>query len=178
MKSVRVWDPLVRIFHWSLVTLFAAIALIVDTESKLHEMIGYGVMALIGLRLIWGFVGPRHARFSDFPPSVAASLEQVQEMATGRRHAHVGHSPLGALMIYNLLLALALIVVSGYMMTTNTWFGIRWVKDLHEIAASWAEISALAHVAAVIVETRRLKVNLVRAMVTGVKQLPERSEQQ
>jgi cytochrome b len=94
-------------------------------------------------------------------------------MATGRRRVHLGHTPLGALMIYNILLIMVVIGVSGWMMTTYTWFGIEWVEDLHEASVSWAEVSVVLHIAAVVWESLRTGVNLPRAMVTGTKVIPE-----
>jgi cytochrome b len=79
---------------------------------------------------------------------------------------------LGALMIYNILLTMAGLVATGYALTTVTFFGVPWVADLHETLVTWAEISALLHVVAVVVESRRLGVNLPKSMVTGTKRLP------
>jgi cytochrome b len=171
-RRIFVWDAAVRLFHWALVAAFAANAIFTNPEAPTHRYVGYAVAALIGFRLLWGLVGSRHARFADFPPSVSGSLAQLQEMATGRRHAHVGHSPLGALMIYNLLLVMLGIAVTGYMQTTLTWFGIDWVEELHAALVSWAEVSVVVHVLAVVVESRRLQVNLPRAMVSGYKEMP------
>jgi cytochrome b len=167
-----VWDPLVRVFHWSLVILFALNALILDDESKWHIWVGYGVAGLIAFRIIWGLAGSRYARFRSFPPSISGALEQARDMTTGRVKQHIGHTPLGAWMIYNLLAALAAIAISGYLMTTNAFWGVEWVEEVHEAAVSWAEISIVAHIAAVIFESRRTGVNLPRAMVTGYKDLP------
>lgn len=172
-RTVHVWDLPVRLFHWSLVGLFAANALFTEAESDLHAKIGYAIAGLILFRLVWGVIGTRHARFADFPPSPAAALDQLREMATRRRHVHLGHGPLGALMIYNLLLTLTGIVVTGYMMTTLTYFGVEWVEEAHEVLVTWAEISALVHIAAVVLESVRLRVNLPRAMITGDKVLPD-----
>ena len=172
-RRIKVWDPAVRIFHWSLVAGFTANALFTDDESRLHQWIGYAIVALVLARILWGLVGPRHARFSDFPPSVNASLGQMREMATGRRHAHVGHSPLGALMIYNLIAALLVIGLSGWLMTTTAFWGVEWPEELHEIAVGWAEFSVVLHIAAVVLESRRLRINLPRSMVTGYKDIPE-----
>jgi len=168
-----VWDPVVRVFHWSLVAGFAANAVFTDPERDLHHGIGYGVLALVGLRVVWGLVGSRHARFAAFPPDPAAALGQVADMATGRRRVHLGHTPLGALMIYNLLAAMVVIGVSGWMMTTYGWFGVEWVEDLHEAAVTWAEVSVVLHIAAVVWESWRTGVNLPRAMVTGRKVIPD-----
>lgn len=172
----KVWDPAVRIFHWSLVTAFAANAVFVATASKLHLVLGYLIVGLVAVRIFWGLAGSGYARFSTFPPDLRAATIQAAEMATGRRTVHLGHTPLGALMIYNILLALAVISVSGYAMTTSAFFGIRWVKSLHEISVTWAEISVVIHVAAVIWESRRTRVNLPLAMVTGYKDVPKDSK--
>ena len=177
VRQYRVWDPLVRIFHWSLVAAFVANAVFTDDESSLHEIVGYTVAGLIAFRILWGIFGSRYARFSSFPPSVSGSMQQLSDIATGRRRAHLGHTPLGALMIYNLLAALIAISISGYMMTTNTYWGVEWVEELHEAVVFWAEISVLAHIAAVIWESRRTGVNLPRAMVTGVKTVPSEVDQ-
>ena len=131
-NRIYVWDLFVRLFHWSLVAGFAANAFFTDEESKLHHYVGYAVAALIAARLLWGLFGSKHARFSDFWPSPLKAIGQLRDMITGRRHAHAGHSPLGALMIYNLLLTMAAIATTGYMMTTVTWFGIEWVEEAHE----------------------------------------------
>ncbi len=172
MQKVKVWDPLVRIFHWSLVALFLFNALLSNPDSKLHRQIGYVVAALIGFRILWGFVGTRHARFRDFRPSLSGCVEQLTDLATGRTRIHKGHTPLGALMIYNLLLTIGGIAITGYMMTTLRFWGVEWVEELHEILVSFAEISVVAHVVAVIWESKRTKVNLPRAMVTGTKLIP------
>ncbi|EYD77247.1 Cytochrome b [Rubellimicrobium mesophilum DSM 19309] len=169
----KVWDPVVRVFHWTLVTLFAANAVLTDPEHKIHHYVGYAIAALVLLRLAWGLVGSRYARFASFPPNPRAALEQLADVLTGRRRIHLGHTPLGALMIYNLLLALAVITASGYAMTTVAFWGVKWMEELHEAAVTWAEISVLVHVAAVIWESRRTGVNLPRAMVTGYKEVPE-----
>jgi cytochrome b len=171
MTRLKVWDPFVRVFHWSLVTLFAANALFVDDDGKLHIWIGYAVLGLVLLRLVWGVIGTRYARFSSFPPSMRAAREQLSDIATGRRHMHAGHTPLGAWMIYNLLLALLVICVSGYLMTTDMFWGTEWPEELHEFSVAWAEISVVLHIAAVVFESRRLRTNLPRAMVTGYKDM-------
>lgn len=171
-KTVRVWDPLVRLFHWGLVAGFVANAFFTRPDKDMHQTVGYVVAGLIAVRLVWGFVGTRHARFADFLPSPPAVIEQMRDIATGRRHLHEGHSPLGALMIYNLLLTMAGLAASGYAMTTMTFVDVGWVEDLHEALVSWAEVSVIVHILAVLIESRRLGVNLPKSMVTGDKTLP------
>ena len=172
MTDYKIWDPVVRLFHWSLVVLFTANALILDDDGAAHEWVGYAIVALVCPRLVWGFVGPHSARFAAFLPGPGAITEQISDIATHRCRAHLGHSPLGALMVVNLLAVMLGIGATGYMMTTDAFWGIDWVEDLHEILVTWAEISVVLHVAAVIFESRRTGINLPRAMVTGTKRVP------
>ncbi|HKK98432.1 MAG TPA: cytochrome b/b6 domain-containing protein [Marivita sp.] len=173
MTSYLVWDPFIRVFHWALAAGFAANALIIDDDSKLHEWLGYTLVALIGARLVWGVVGSSHARFASFRPTLSNIAGQMSDIATGRKRLHLGHSPLGALMIFNLMGAVLLIALTGFMMTTNAFWGVEWVEELHEALVIWAEISIVLHVLAVIWESRRTGVNLPRAMITGVKTVPD-----
>ena len=173
MTSQKIWDPFVRIFHWSVVGLFAANALIVDDDGWVHEWIGYALAALVGLRILWGLTGPHHARFAAFTPRPRDVTEQITDMAAGRRRAHLGHTPLGALMIFNLIATLLGICASGYLMTTDAFWGVEWVEEVHEVLVTWAEISVVAHIAAVLYESYRTGINLPRAMVTGTKRVPD-----
>ena len=175
MSRTFVWDIFVRLFHWSLAGLFVANAFFTNPERYVHHYVGYAIAALLSARLIWGFIGTPHARFSDFLPSPRGLITQVKEMFSGSRRAHPGHSPLGALMIYNLLLTIAAIAVTGYMQTTVAYFGYDWVKELHETLVTWAEISIVVHVIAVVAESRRLRINLPKAMLDGYKDIPEHS---
>jgi len=172
MQHIKVWDAFVRVFHWLLVAGFAANALVVDDDSKLHQWIGYAIVALVLARILWGFAGTRYARFSSFPASFRASLGQLRDMLTGRGSLHIGHTPLGALMIYNLIFALLVIGMSGFLMTTDMFWGVEWPEELHEAAVAWAEVSVVLHIAAVLFESLRTRVNLPRAMVTGYKCIP------
>ncbi|MCP3683659.1 MAG: cytochrome b [bacterium] len=173
MKSIYVWDLGVRLFHWSLVIAFFANDWFIDDDSDLHQYIGYFVIGLLTFRLLWGFIGSTYSRFSSFPISPQACLEQMQAIALQRDHIHVGHTPLGALMIYNLLLAISLIGLSGFMMTTDWLWGAEWIEEIHEALVVWAEVSIVLHVLAVIFESKLTSVNLSRAMITGVKEIPE-----
>lgn len=173
MTDHKIWDPFVRLFHWSVAAGFLANALFIDEDSALHEWIGYAVLALVGLRILWGLIGPKSARFSSFFPTKTSVMEQLSDLATRRRKAHLGHTPLGALMIFNLLFSLLAIGLSGWLMTTNTFWGVEWVEDAHEAFVTWAEISLVLHVAAVVWESWRTGVNLPQAMITGTKRVPD-----
>ena len=166
--AVRVWDPLVRLFHWSLVTSFAVAWLSEEGES-LHDGAGYVVLALVAVRVVWGFVGSRHARFRDFVPTPAALLAYLRRMLAARAERHLGHNPAGGAMIVALLAMLVLTAGSGWLMTTDRFWGVGWVEELHEIAAWLTLVMVAAHVAGVVFSSFAHRENLVRAMITGRK---------
>ncbi|WP_127103800.1 cytochrome b/b6 domain-containing protein [Pararhodobacter zhoushanensis] len=172
METHRVWGPVVRLLHWALALSFLADAALIDRHSPLHRWVGYGIVALVLLRLLWGFVGPRHARFADFPPDLTATVAQIRELALGRRVRHLGHSPLGALMVYNLLAVMLLLGLTGWILTlseSTLGHDPEWAEELHALLFGWALISVLVHVAAVVFLSLRTRVTLIRAMITGRK---------
>lgn len=106
-QKVRVWDIAVRTFHWSLVVTFFVAYLSGDEESALHVYAGYAVLGLVAFRLVWGFVGPRHARFTDFVYGPAATLRYAKSILSLRPRHYLGHNPLGGWMVVALLLSLS-----------------------------------------------------------------------
>jgi cytochrome b len=170
--TVKIWDPFVRVFHWSLVASFAVAWLTAEDVRVLHEWAGYAAGALIGLRLVWGIMGTRYARFRQFirPPGTVAAY--LRDIATGREARYLGHNPAGGLMILALLATMAAVAASGWMMTTDAGFGVEWVEELHEALASVMLGLVGLHVLGVVVASLRHRENLVRAMVTGRKRLP------
>jgi cytochrome b len=113
-KAVKVWDPFVRIFHWTLVVSFF-IAYFTEGERWLgvHVNAGYVVLLLVLMRIIWGFVGSKHARFSDFTYSPMNSVHYAVDVLKGSAPRHLGHNPAGALMIFVLLFMLLATTISG-----------------------------------------------------------------
>lgn len=111
--SVKVWDPLVRIFHWSLVAAFAITWFTGDEESWLHEWAGYAIIGLVLVRIVWGFVGTRYARFSDFVYRPSTVLGYARKALTGKEQRYLGHNPLGGVMILALLASLLATGVTG-----------------------------------------------------------------
>lgn len=175
-KMEAVWDPLVRLIHWSVALLVLANATFVDDDSKLHEIVGYAAVGLVALRLVWGLIGTRHARFSDFPPNPRAALRHLAGHLTGRHSHYAGHNPAGALMAYNLWATLVGLGVTGYMMGTVQFFGYEWVEELHEALFGWLIASLVLHLGGVALDTLLTRVPLVPAMIHGKKPAPERGD--
>ena len=166
--TVRVWDPLVRLFHWSLVISFT-IAWLGEGGRGLHQGAGYVVLALVGVRLIWGFVGSRHARFRDFVPRPKGLLAYLKSLPSGHPRRYLGHNPAGGAMILLLLAMLILTGGSGWLTTTDAFWGIVWVEDLHKAAANLTMALVCAHLAGVVFSSLAHRENLVLAMITGRK---------
>lgn len=112
-ERIKVWDLAIRLFHWSLVLAFVAAYLTGEDESANHVYLGYFIGGLIMFRLVWGFVGGRFARFRAFLYSPAETLGYVRATLAGKTRHYLSHNPLGALMVFALLLALTGTVVSG-----------------------------------------------------------------
>jgi cytochrome b len=112
-SPIRVWDILIRIFHWSLVASFIVAYLTSEEDNPWHIYSGYTVLGLIIFRLIWGFVGSRHARFSDFVRSPALVYQYIKSLRAGQPPHYIGHNPLGGWMVIAMLLMLFAVTLSG-----------------------------------------------------------------
>ena len=111
--EIRVWDILVRLFHWSLVLTFFISYFTGDEENLIHIYTGYAVLGLIVFRLIWGIIGSKHARFSNFLYSPAKTIEYLKGLISGKPQHYVGHNPAGGWMVVALLISLFVTTISG-----------------------------------------------------------------
>lgn len=93
------WDPVVRLTHWGIALAVLINALLSDGGSLLHVALGWLVMALLLLRLVWGVLGPAEARFSAFPPNPAAAVRHLGQLLSGRVAQYPSHNPAGAVMV-------------------------------------------------------------------------------
>jgi cytochrome b len=167
-EPVKVWDPFVRIFHWSLVAL-VALAWASEDFQALHQPIGYAVLALVVLRIGWGFIGSRHARFNDFVCSPTTTLTYARGLLTGTAPRLLGHTPLGALMVLALLASMLATGASGWLMTTEAFRAVEWLEELHEGLASLTLALVGVHVVGVLAMSALNGENLVVAMIGGRK---------
>lgn len=114
--KVHVWDPLVRVFHWGLVAAFATAWLTADEVQPVHELAGYVVAGLVAVRLVWGLVGSRYARFAQFVKGPRATIAYLGDMTRRRERRYLGHNPAGAAMIVALLVMLSGTAFTGWLM--------------------------------------------------------------
>lgn len=170
--TVKVLDLFVRVFHWSLATLFVVAYATGDDIEQAHIAAGYTIAVLLALRIVWGFVGPRHARFSNFIRPPREVLAYLRDVALLRAPRYLGHNPAGGAMIIALLAMLAGTCITGYMMTTNAFWGAKWVEGVHETLANLTVGLIVFHVLGVLVASFEHGENLVKAMITGRKRVP------
>ncbi len=146
-REVRVWDPLVRLFHWSLVIGFFVAWLSGEELARTHLLAGYVVTGLLVFRLVWGFVGTRHARFSDFLYPPAEIIAYLKSLVSGSPRRYLGHNPAGGAMILLLLVSLSGTVATGLVMDAGPTAGeppstsalspaperrLAWLEEEHE----------------------------------------------
>ncbi|MDF0601087.1 cytochrome b/b6 domain-containing protein [Psychromarinibacter sp. C21-152] len=191
----RVWDPLVRLTHWTIAFAVVLNGLIVEGGAQLHIWIGYAMIAMLGLRLLWGLVGPEEARFTAFPPSLRAAWSHIADIRAGRHEEHRSHNPLGALMAYAMWATLIVMGVTGLAMESDPFpegrtygyvepetgdeaqgaeeheedgedeEGEDVLEEIHEFGGNLLLVLAALHLAGVAFESRRGGRNLVRGMI-------------
>jgi cytochrome b len=180
---IRVWDPLVRVGHWLLVVSFFIAYLTEDDFMTLHTWAGYSVTVIILTRVVWGFIGTRHARFTDFVYPLSSVSQFLKDTLILRAKRFIGHNPAGGLMILALILSLLITTFSGmalYAAADNAgpfapWLGVsshfleEVFEGIHEFFANLTLLLVLVHVMGVVVESLIHRENLVRAMITGYK---------
>jgi len=196
--EVPVWDPLVRLFHWTLFISFCAAwftegELFEDLQDRLsgewlqlvHIWAGYTIAGLLVFRVFWGFVGPRYARFSDFVYRPGIVLAYVRDVLTLRARRTLGHNPAGGAMIVALLLGLTATIVTGLalygadkglgplaaILAESSDEAIDTIKEAHELATNFTLLLVAGHLLGVVWETLLHRENLVRAMITGRKRV-------
>jgi cytochrome b len=175
--DIRVWDPFVRLYHWSQAALIGVAWITADEIKWVHEWAGYILAALLALRLVWGLIGPRHARFSDFVRGPSTVLGYLKDLRRGTAPRYLGHNPAGGAMIVALILSVAATATSGWLLTTDAFWGSDMMQGLHEAFATLILVLVAFHVGGVILESRRHRENLALAMLTGRKRatVPDRS---
>jgi cytochrome b len=184
LQEIKVWDPLVRIFHWVLVAAVAVAWMSEDDWMGIHSFAGYLVMGLLLLRLVWGFIGPRYARFTDFVRPPREVWVYLKEIASLKAPRHIGHNPVGGAMIMALLICLALTVISGLSAygaegggpLAGRFGGLgefikEALEEVHEFFANFTLFLAAVHLGGVLLESLLHRENLVRAMITGRKRV-------
>ncbi|WP_405238119.1 cytochrome b/b6 domain-containing protein [Lentisalinibacter orientalis] len=181
--AALVWDLPLRLFHWLLVVALAGSWITHELGVNYmdwHMRLGYLVIGLIVFRLLWGFVGPRHARFGQFLRGPGAVVAYARDWLAGRARVSAGHNPLGGWSVLAMLAVVSVQAVTGLfntddVLTSGPWHGA--VSDDLADTASWLHavnfnlLLALTglHVASILAYWLRLRIDLATAMFTGRK---------
>jgi len=187
MTEIRVWDPLVRTGHWLLATA-VIIAWFVDEPLWLHTWLGYIAIALVLVRIVWGFIGPDYARFASFVRGPRLTFGYFSDLIRFSSKRYLGHSPAGAVMIIALLVMVAVTAVTGIASLAATrgegpLAGLitkvervnteedqeLLIEEVHETAANVTMVLVLLYIAGVALASFAHRENLVAAMITGRK---------
>jgi len=173
-RAILVWDAPVRVFHWLMVACFAGAWLTAESERwrLIHVTLGYTMAGLVVFRILWGVVGTRYARFSNFVRGPAAVAHYLGTLLRRQPDHHTGHNPAGAWAIVALLALTLVITLSGWAVLNDV--GGHWLEDAHEIVADLMLAVVGAHIAGVVISTWLHRENLIGAMISGRKPgLPE-----
>lgn len=183
MRTIVVWDLPTRVFHWALVVAVVVSYVTGGGEGSwfvAHTIAGYVVALLLLFRLLWGFVGSAHSRFSDFlysPQSVATYVSRLIRLKPPR---FIGHNPLGGWMVILMLIVLAANVVTGLLsgeehgpggllLPLIAAPGEEGLAEIHEVLGNLIVVLACLHILGVVADWILTRENIVRAMITGEK---------
>ncbi|MBI0533495.1 cytochrome B [Sphingomonas sanguinis] len=166
---VKVWDPVVRLFHWTVAGGVVANLTFLEHSRTPHRYVGYVVVGAVAVRILWGIVAKGHARLASFVPGPRAFATYARSLVARRDARYLGHNPAGAAMAILLVLLIIVLGATGYMMGTDRFWGVGWVEQVHETAANAVLVASLVHVAGALIESVRHRENLVLAMITGTK---------
>lgn len=190
MKKVLVWDWPVRAMHWLMVILFSGLIITGNIDADVmqwHFYMGYGLSAVVIARILYGIMGSRFARFSQFIYHPIETIRYVSTLLTGKGKHYLGHNPVGGLMVIVLLLALTTQWLTGLFSSDEVfWFGpfYNWGSDavletaasLHHQLPDILLILVGLHILAVLYHEVRFKERLVSAMIHGKKPVPSDAE--
>lgn len=168
-ESVLVWDFPTRVFHWLLVISFVGAWITSEGEAQqmVHYAFGYSACVLVIFRIVWGIVGTRYARFTQFIKGPTETMYYIKSLLMGNKQPGLGHNPAGALVMISLMILIILIGLTGYW-SVKEFFG-DLMSGAHEAISNLALGFIAIHIAASIIMSIFQKENLMKSMVTGKK---------
>lgn len=167
--DVNVLDSVVQQFHWTLALCSIANLTFLGEVKPAHKIVGYVILCAIAIRMVLGFVGTRHARFSDVLTGPRTLLAYLGALTKGRAPRYIGRNPAGALMMIPLVGLATVCGVTGITTREDAFWAEGWVGDIHEAAANFILGLAILHVLAAVLESWHHRENLVRSMIAGRK---------
>ena len=180
-RQVKVWDILVRFTHWTVAAGIIANLFFTEDGSDLHVYVGYTVLGLVVVRLLWGLVGTRYARFTNFFPTPTRLKRHLSALSVRRvDEQHLGHNPLAALMMLSLWAVIIGLGLTGYLMETDIFSHIQLLgnkdvlEEIHELLANSLYLLVPLHIFAAIAMSYWQRQNLIKSMITGKKTVTDK----
>ena len=167
--AFNVWDPLVRVAHWSVAILVAIEMLNEAGANPWHRYLGYAAGAIVALRLAWGLFGSPYARLSAMARTAKYVVSYVRSPRKSGARGYIGHNPLGAWMAFALWGLVLVVVFTGWLLQLDAFWGDESMQSVHAVASYVLTACAIVHVCGVIVTSLVQRTNLVKAMMTGQK---------
>ena len=174
--TLRVWDRAVRVLHWTLVVSVSLSALGLVALFGVHQPAGYVALAAVLVRFAWGAFGSHYARFAQFVRGPRAALRYARDVAARREPRFIGHNPLGGWMVVALMLCVTGLALTGWLYTTDAFFGDETVERVHLSLAWTLLVLVVAHIAGVIFTSLRHRENLIASMFSGTKRAAQHDD--
>lgn len=175
MKSIRVYDLPTRVFHWFFAGSFLAaffIAKAFDDDSPqypIHMILGLTLGFMVFLRLLWGWLGTEHARFSGFQLNPKDLIQYFSDLFKGKTRLYAGHNPASSWAALVMLLLGTGLATTGFLMASGRKESL---EDLHEVLGNLFFLTVLAHIVGIVIHSIRHRDPIGLSMVTGRKNLP------
>ena len=172
--KVPFWDPWVRITHWSLVGIVILKRFVLEDGGDWHLWLGYAACVLVALRVIWGFIGSRNARFAEMLKSWPPRGQVLQHLARYLRNQtprYLNHPPLALVVMSGMLGCILGLGMTGWMLGLDRFFGEEWLEEAHELLSHGLILLAVAHISGVLRASWLNRENLIASMIHGRKKL-------
>lgn len=183
--STLIWDLPTRGFHWALVICLAGSWLTAELGfdwTETHFILGYTSLGLIVFRIIWGFIGPPHARFSAFLRGPASVFASARQLTNRNPSSYIGHNPIGGWSTVVFLMVVAVQATTGLFISDDIFYAGPYnavvssstagdLAGIHHLNFNLLQGLVIVHLVAIIWYQWGKRTNLITPMVTGYKKL-------
>jgi cytochrome b len=171
--TVPVWSVSVRLLHWTLALSMIASFATHESGSVWHEYLGYMALSAASVRVIMGFAGSGYWRFSQFLRGITVTSAYAKDVLKHRELRYLGHNPLGGWMVMALLADAVATGVTGWLFTTDRFWGAKWLEELHGVLGEALLPLLFLHIAGAVFTSYRHRENLIASMLHGRKAATE-----
>lgn len=168
------WPAPIRAGHWLLAATTGIAWFNRHASGSWHEGFGYAVLFIVLCRVVAGLRMPAPYAFRSFLTTPLVAMTYARTLIGGAVARHRGHNPLGGWMVVTLLTLLGVVCLSGWMYTTDRFWGIEWVGNLHAWSSDILLVCIALHISGVLFSSWRENQNLIATMIRGRKTTSDR----